>query len=185
MAKLVLVRHGESRGNVWSEANRSNRTNFLTQKGRKQAEIAGIELATDFVGFETVISSEMTRSCETMVTIMSQFDGNAHQREYLTNPHLNECRSREVADSHREGVIKVMDKIVMPALDEGNVLCVTHYFTMQVIFDYLEINQPPFRRRNLWCDGKHIPNAIPFVYDQDKPNNWVIYNHYFDRIQYL
>lgn len=180
MAKLILVRHGESRGNAWSGANQNDRTNFLSAKGRKQAEIAGIELATDFEGFDTVISSEMTRACETMVTIMSQFDGYACRREYITDERFNECRNIESSPVHTAKVNKAMEDIVMPALKDGNVLCVTHYFTMQKIFDFLEID-----RSQIWCDGKHIPNACPYVYNTATPNQWTIYNHYFQRRQFL
>lgn len=180
MAKLILVRHGESRGNAWSGANRNDRTNFLSSKGRRQAEIAGLELCEDFTGFDTVISSEMTRACETMVTIMSQFGGKACRREYITDKRLNECRNIEAEPVHREGVWTTMEKVIMPALKEGNVLCVTHYFTMQRIFDFLEID-----RSQIWCDGKHIPNACPFVYNTATPNQWTIYNHYFQRRQFL
>jgi len=179
MSKLVLVRHGESRGNAWSEANRNDRTNFLSAKGRKQAELAGMELATDFFGFSTVISSEMTRACETMVTIMSQFDGNACRREYITDKRLNECRNKEAEEKHRTDVYAAMTEIVSPALLEGDVLCVTHYFTMQRIFDFIKINRGQF-----WCEGKHIPNAMPMVYNT-YDEKWTIYNHYFERTQFL
>lgn len=185
MSKLVLVRHGESRGNVWSEANRVDETNFLSAKGRKQAEIAGMDLADDQFDFSAVISSGMTRARETMVTIMTEFNADDHIRDYIIDDRLNECRNRSVAEEHQSGVFAVMNEIVMPELQQGNVLCVTHYFTMQAIFNYLETAQPPFNRRNLWCDGRNIPNAMPFVYDQSRPNSWTIYNHYYERTQYL
>ena len=189
MSKLVLVRHGESRGNVWSPANRDDRTNFLSRKGHKQAELAGLELATDGFEFETTISSKMTRACQTLVTIMEQFDGLAHQRVHITDERLNESRNARAAEDHRVGVYAAMNDLIMPALAKGNVLCVTHYFTMQRIFDFLHI-----KRHEFWCEGKHIPNAMPFVYDHidDEispgvyhPKEWVIYNHYFERTQYL
>ena len=94
VAKLVLVRHGESRGNVWSEANRDDRTNFLSMKGRMQAELAGMELAQDEFEFTEVISSNMTRARETMVTIMSAFPADEHIRDYIIENDLNECRSK-------------------------------------------------------------------------------------------
>ncbi len=185
MSKLVLVRHGESRGNVWSAANRDDRTNFLSKKGHKQAELAGLELATDGFEFETTISSKMTRACQTLVTIMEQFDGLAHQREHITDKRLSESRSVHVEEEHRVGVYAAMNDLIMPALAKGNVLCVTHYFTMQRIFDFLHI-----KRHEFWCEGKHIPNAIPFVYEETSPGvynpkEWVIYNHYYERTQYL
>ena len=185
MSKLVLVRHGESRGNVWSEANKDDRTNFLSAKGRLQAEIAGIDLATDDFDFNAVISSSMTRALETTVTIMSAFNADDHIRDYIIENGLRECRRKSVADEHSKGVFRTMHKIVMPALEKGDVLCVTHYHTMQAIFDYLEQSHPPFNRRNIWCDGKCIPNAMPFIYDTENPNKWIIYNHYFERTQYL
>ena len=185
MAKLVLVRHGESRGNVWSEANRQDSTNFLSTKGRKQAELAGMELAMDEFQFHSVISSNMTRARETMVTIMHEFPADDHIRDYIIDDRLNECRSKSVAFEHQKAVSAAMAEVVMPELERGDVLCVTHYHTMQAIFTYLEQTQPPFNRRNIWCEGRHIPNAMPFVYDQDQPNNWVVYNHYFTRTQYL
>jgi broad specificity phosphatase PhoE len=180
MSKLILVRHGESRGNAWSGANRNDRTNFLTRKGHKQAALAGIELATDDFVFETTIASEMTRACQTLITIMEQFDGKAHERIHVTDKRLNECRSRSVSEDHKDEVYRTMNDVILPAMQKGNVLCVTHYFTMQRIFEFLNIN-----RNNFWCHGEHIPNAIPFVYDEDRPHNWVIYNHYYERTQFL
>ncbi len=185
MSKLVLVRHGESRGNVWSEANREDRTNFLSVKGRKQAEIAGIDLATDDFTFSAVISSSMTRALETTVTIMSEFNADDHIRDYIIEDRLRECRKRAVAEEHGIKVFEAMNEVVMPELEKGDVLCVTHYHTMQAILHYLESSHPPFNRRNIWCDGKCIPNAMPFVYDTELPNKWIIYNHYFERTQYL
>ena len=184
MSKLVLVRHGESRGNVWSEANRDDRTNFLSFKGRKQAEIAGMDLADDQFDFDAVISSGMTHARETAVTIMTAFNADDHIRDYIIDDRLNECRSRHVADEHLTKVSDAMEQVVMPELLKGDVLCVTHYHTMQAIFSYLEGNHPPFRRRNIWCEGRNIPNAMPFVYDE-KPNAWTVYNHYYERTQYL
>jgi hypothetical protein len=78
-----------------------------------------------------------------------------------------------------------MNDLILPALAKGNVLCVTHYFTMQRIFDFLHI-----KRHEFWCEGRHIPNAIPFVYTPTldgvyNPKEWVIYNHYYERTQYL
>jgi phosphohistidine phosphatase SixA len=185
MSKLVLVRHGESRGNVWSPANRDDRTNFLSKKGHKQAEIAGMELAQDEFEFKTTISSTMTRACQTLVTIMEQFPGLAHQRIHVTDVRLDECRRKSVSEDHKIGVYAAMNDLIMPALAEGNVLCVTHYFTMQRIFDFLHI-----KRHEFWCEGRHIPNAMPLVYDQTSPGvynpkKWVIYNHYYERTQYL
>lgn len=176
--KLVLVRHGESRGNVWSSANRDDRTNFLSKKGHKQAEIAGMELAQDGYEFETTIASTMTRACQSLVTIMEQFPGLTHQRMHITDARLDECRRRAVAEEHKGRVYTAMSDLVMPALGKGNVLCVTHYFTMQAIFDFLDIDRSTF-----WCSGRHIPNAMPLVYEFDEP--WVIYNHYYERTQYL
>lgn len=185
MAKLVLVRHGESRGNVWSEANRDDRTNFLSAKGRKQAEIAGMDLADDQFDFNAVISSGMTRARETAVTIMTAFNADDHVRDYIIDDRLNECRSRHVAEEHLTNVTLAMDEVVMPELLKGDVLCVTHYHTMQAMLAYLEAEYPPFRRRNIWCEGRNIPNAMPFVYNDQQPNAWVVYNHYYERTQYL
>jgi broad specificity phosphatase PhoE len=185
MAKLVLVRHGESRGNVWSEANRDDRTNFLSAKGRKQAEIAGMDLSDDEFDFSAVISSSMTRALETTVTIMSAFNADDHIRDYIIKDGLRECRSRSVAFEHQLGVNECMHQVIMPELEKGDVLCVTHYHTMQAIFTWMEQACPPFQRKNIWCEGKCIPNAMPFVYDQETPNKWIIYNHYFERTQYL
>jgi len=187
MARLVLVRHGESRGNVWREANRDDRTNFLSAKGRLQAEIAGMDLTDteDEFHFETVITSSMTRALETTITIMSAFNADDHVRDYIIEDNLRECRNREAAFEHRKGVSSCMSAVVMPALEKGDVLCVTHYHTMQAIFNYLEEYHPPFQRRNLWCEGRNIPNAMPFVYNPEKPNSWEIYNHYYERTQYL
>lgn len=76
---LVLLRHGQSEGNLakrYSEAgqhdiydqtrkNRHTRSFRLTELGRKQASRAGLWLRDEFPGFDRYIVSEYARAMET------------------------------------------------------------------------------------------------------------------------
>jgi hypothetical protein len=47
----------------------------------------------------------------------------------------------------------------------GNLLLVTHYYVMQVLFSEL-VSIP----RNIASEsGYHVPNAVPFVWDSNNP----------------
>jgi hypothetical protein len=57
-----------------------------------------------------------------------------------------------------------MDKLMDMWVD-GDALCITHYHTMQNIFDYLQVPRESIDSH----EGRHVPNAIPFVYDWNDP----------------
>lgn len=158
--KLVLVRHGESMGNYWKPAYKNDATNFLSNLGVRQAEILGIYLKRSGFNFKYIVSSNLTRARQT--TAMALISMDDWQRHYEIDPNLNECHDyssegyTEDGNRVRQGVDNLLNNWT-----DGDALCVSHYFTMQYIFDYL----PPKRENIESHHGKTIPNAVPFVFD--------------------
>lgn len=166
--KLILVRHGESMGNVWKSAYRDDRTNFLSDLGTKQAEILGIYLKRSKFEFNLIVSSDLTRARQT--TALALINMQDWQRHYEVFPELNECRGsdslkyREIYELDKLRVFTGMDKLMNMWIN-GDALCITHYHTMQNIFDYLQVPRVSIESN----EGRHVPNAIPFVYDWNDP----------------
>ena len=58
--KAILERHGESMGNVWGGAYADDKTNFLSLRGVKQAELSAYTISELIPHeFDVVISSEL------------------------------------------------------------------------------------------------------------------------------
>lgn len=179
MAKLVLMRHGESMGNAWKPAYRNEAMNFLSPLGMVQAELAGEKLNRHGYNFTTMISSGMTRARHTMCVVAQRIQN--WQREFINDTRLNEMslsghvrdpRDRiESQDDHRRRVIDVFNNLIWPSLQDGDTLCVSHYYTMSVLFTCLNLNPD-----HIWGNGEHIPNAVPFVYDTDRPGRIEAHN---------
>lgn len=179
MSKLVLVRNGQSMGNVWGQAYENAAMNFLTKRGTLEAELAGMKLAETGIVFRHMYVSEITRARHTLAII-------AHatrdwQREFVVHPGLNERIDPEYIHDqndrisqpfeHKKAVESVLKKEIIPSLDDGHVLVVSHYHTMEVLFRALGV-----RLDRLWGVGHHIPNAVPFIWDPDEPDRMVVLN---------
>lgn len=160
--RLVLVRHGESMGNYWKPAYRDDRANFLSDIGIKQAEIAGLFLKRNELNFTHIVSSDLTRARQTASTILINMGD--WQRHYDIDPNFNEFNQfgGQPLEEHRELVFKAMDTL-MNTWQDGDAMCVTHYHTMQRIFDYLQVSRDKIESN----EGKYVPNAIPFIYDMN------------------
>lgn len=168
-----MVRHGESMGNVWPGAYQDDRMNFLSLRGMKQAELAGIDLERRGLEFDHVITSGLTRARQTAAIIMQIM--NDWQRQYESDDRLNELdfEGGEIQRDHTNRVVAAMAETVMPMLETGNVLCVTHHFTMQVIFDYLNID-----RKHVIAEGAICPNAVPFFYHPKYPRKLFVHHEW-------
>lgn len=173
VGNLVMVRHGESMGNVWSGSYYDDRYNFLSLKGMKQAELAGIELERTGFQFDYIITSELTRSRQTAVIIMQVM--NDWQRQYHPVGLFNEYQwiPNDTLSEHAKRVAEGMSAYVEPVLSKGNVLCVTHHYTMQAMFDYLSIN-----RSSLLAGGEVCPNGVPFFYHIGRPGEISAYHEW-------
>jgi len=172
MNKLVLVRHGESMGNVWDGAYNDDRTNFLTLKGVKQAEIAGIDLARKGFEFHQVITSRLTRAMQTSTIICQTMED--WKREYIIDPRLNEGEHKygdELLVDFEARVEAAFEEVIRPSLKHGNVLLVTHYFVMNKLFEILGID-----KRMYLMHSRLVLNAVPYVWDQSEPSKLVVFD---------
>lgn len=177
--KAILERHGESMGNVWGGAYADDKTNFLSLRGVKQAELSAYTISELIPHeFDVVISSELTRARQTATTIMQTMG--SWQRAYTIDARLNEwCFMSpgsakwfeaepeavffERVQSFYEEVWKPLEALPV------TVLVVSHFYTMELLIQLIqrdlgqldEIPSPdPYAHAG-------IPNAIPFYYDTE------------------
>lgn len=163
--KLFLVRHGESMGNVWKEAYKADERNFLTPYGALQAELTGHWFKRKEIQLDHVYSSNLTRARHTMAIILHE---TGWQRPWLNLPALNELSDPDNPDE--EARARGAFHNIFSAWAEGNMLIVSHYHVMQVIFEYL-----PVERKNIESHGgHHISNGKVFMWDPEEEKNWQI-----------
>jgi 2,3-bisphosphoglycerate-dependent phosphoglycerate mutase len=193
MAKLVLVRHGQS---IWNLQNRF--TGWidvpLTEKGKEEAYKAG-ELLKD-IRFEVAYTSMLTRAQETLRIILETIgllipvikDEALNERHYGALQGLNKDRAREkwgkeivhlwrrsfdIPPPEGESLkdtaartIPFLERAIMgDILDGRNVLVVAHGNSLRSIVMFLE---------NLGPDEiikVEIPTGTPIVYDIDEKGN--------------
>lgn len=166
MTKLVLIRHGQSMGNAWEGAYESDPMNFLTPMGIAQAEVAGWKLKYTGLKFSHMISSDMTRARQTMAIIAHIVDDWKRpftllqgMNERNENPNMTQVERVSEIISHRHKVISTYDTYMPRLLKSGNVMLVTHHYTMEALFSYLKLPVPN-------CQGEvRIPNAVPYIID--------------------
>jgi len=164
--KLYLVRHGESMGNVWPEAYRSDERNFLSPYGVMQAKICGHYFKRMGLRFDHLYSSNLLRARQTMITILQEDDW---KRPWTNLPSLNEVQKDNEDDITRvRDVFYNIFQMWKKSDYTGNVLIVSHYHTMQVIFDNMPVDRKDIASHN----GQHVGNGQPFLWDPDK--NWCI-----------
>lgn len=179
--KLILIRHGESMGNIWDEAHRDDTTNFLTLRGVKQAELASYDIRRlcerHDTSIDEVITTEATRARHTATTIMQAMGD--WKRHYIMDERLNEWGleippedywdKRENQDLFRAKVNEWYEETIV-GINNTNlcVLIVSHYYTMSVLFERFRIELGLIEGSydlDSKDDGPTIPNAIPFFYD--------------------
>lgn len=177
---LVLVRHGQSMGNAWEEAYRNSEMNFLTELGQTQAKLAGLKLNQTGMRFDHMYCSGMLRARHTLAILAHTLDD--WRREFLVDERFNEkiptesifaAGERETPENeHHDRVVEGYEIMILPSLKSGqNVLLVSHYYTMKVLFKHLGV-----RLDKLWGSADHIPNAVPFIWDLDQPERMIVLN---------
>ncbi len=179
--KLILIRHGESMGNVWDNAYEDDTTNFLSLRGVKQAELAAYDIrrlcGIKDTSIDEVITTEATRARHTSTTSMQAMGD--WKRHYIKDERLNEWglsippeeywENREPQDEFRAKVNEWYDETIV-GISNTNlcVLVVSHYYTMSVLFERFRIDlgllDGPIDLDS-HEEGPVIPNAIPFYYD--------------------
>ncbi len=190
MAKLVLVRHGQS---VWNSQNRF--TGWvdvpLSEKGKEEAYRAG-ELLKD-IRFDVAYTSALTRAQETLRIILETIgllipvikDTALNERHYGALQGLNKDRAREkwgadivhlwrrsydIPPPEGESLkdtanrtIPFLERAIMGDIYDGrNVLVVAHGNSLRSIVMYLE-NLSPEEIVKV-----EIPTGTPIVYDLDE-----------------
>lgn len=176
--KLVFLRHGESMGNVWHGAYMDDRTNFLSIRGVKQAELAAYDIEELLGRVDEVICSEATRARQTATTVMQSMGD--WQRHYIQDARLNEWGleadasvwpGEETEEQFHAKVTEFFEEVIVPRWNsKTNWLIVSHHFTMSVLFENIrrfrgeDVNLPPLMDR-LMERKESIPNAVPFYLD--------------------
>jgi len=190
MAKLVLVRHGQS---IWNLQNRF--TGWvdvpLTEKGKEEAYKAG-ELLKD-IRFDVAYTSALTRAQETLRIILETIgllipvikDTALNERHYGALQGLNKDRARqkwgadivhlwrrsydipppegEALKDTANRTIPFLERAIMGDIYDGrNVLVVAHGNSLRSIVMYLE-NLSPEEIVKV-----EIPTGTPIVYDLDE-----------------
>lgn len=162
--RLFLIRHGESMGNVWKHAYRSDERCFLTPLGITQAKMCGQYFAHFNIDFGTLYSSNKLRARHTMVTILHEI---GWQRPWINLPGLD-----EIDTNHTEqGRVRNAFQSIWGAWDrKENLLIVSHYHTMQIIFDCMvELGAIESREKIDSHQGKTVNNGQPFVWNPAEP----------------
>lgn len=158
--KLYLVRHGESMGNVWPDAYADDNKNFLSPYGLKQAELTGAFFKRMDVQFEMVVCSDLTRARHTTAMILHEI---GWKRKWFNTATLNEVNKED--DKPR---VRKMFRELRMAFGQmtGNMLLVSHYHTMQVLFDEITGGD---RALVDSYEGRHVGNAAVFVWNPEEP----------------
>ena len=166
-------------GNAWNPAYKNPMMNFLTELGEIQAKMAGIKLKQTGLKFDTMITSELTRSRHTLSIIAHTVQD--WQREFIVDGRFNERASADMTkgplerestkEEHFGKVEDGLHHLVLPHLEKQNILLVSHYYTMQAIFKVLGVN-----RSRMWGHGDHIPNSIPYIWDPREPEKMLVLN---------
>lgn len=136
MGNLVLVRHGESHGNVDAKHWLDDTINFLTIQGTTEALGCGTTLRHAMGPFDVVFSSKYTRAKHTARVIMEVV---RHEGPYLRDPRFNEIgyneangEKAESFDQLRRRVMEAHVELIQPYVEKNaNILVVSHYHTLK------------------------------------------------------
>ena len=178
--RLFLIRHGESMGNVWKSAYRADERNFLSPMGITQAELCGKYFKHFEIDFTTLYSSNLLRARHTMVTILHEI---GWHRPWINLPGLNEINAtHDAAEMLR---VKNAFQSIWETWTEGNLLVVSHYHTMQSIFDCMvELGVIADRECIDSHQGMTVNNGQPFVWNPEAPERLRLVDLYHRKDQF-
>jgi len=133
--KILLIRHGESEGNVKSKENKKDR---LTKKGKKQAQHLGEHLKNFKIS--EIYSSNLIRAKETAeiiskkihVQIKAHFEElNEYEVKHFKNNLL------KIFSPRLKKLKKLLNKISKEREKDKTIIIVAHGFTNRLIIAYL------------------------------------------------
>ncbi len=194
MAKLVLIRHGES---VWNLENRF--TGWvdvdLTEKGKKEAALAGEKIKT--IHFDLAFTSVLKRAIDTLKLALESagqtslpvtYDQAINERHYGDLQGKNKAetakefgeeqvhiwrRSYDIAPPNGESLkdtaaraIPYFKSVILPEVLAGkNVVVSAHGNSLRaIVMDLDKLTREEVLELN-------IPNGVPIVYEFDKDGN--------------
>ncbi len=170
---LVMVRHGQSFGNLNSSRCRDDTTNFLTRKGELQASLVGASLP---FSFDAVYVSPLLRARQTAQIVCNEMRDKA--RAPLTVVREFHEITEEEGDRRKQERSQATSALyTLMAHSHECVLIVSHYHTMQCLFDALRVE--PAQREN--SQGKHVPHCQPFLWDSREPEKIYAYRMDLDK----
>lgn len=142
---LIIVRHGESLGNRNPLMCKNDGLNFLTKRGVVQSELAGITLYDLNINIKYIVSSPYLRAKQTAISLIQSMniDCNIEIIDGLKEKHSGGSIPKEEQETEEDVLIrvrKVIEKKLDLKLQNGNVLCISHYHTMLAFFSYYKIN---------------------------------------------
>lgn len=182
MKTVYMIRHGRSMGNVWHGAYSNDMMNFLTEEGEVQAKMAGHKLNRHGIKIEDWHCSELTRTRQTLALIATvQGDW---KRQFNIHQELNEnhfwsdfvSEAKEGTELQKEKVREWTTNVLVPFLADPNrinVGIVSHYFTMQYLFNFFMLRYN-FGKRSLPFYGEHIENGAVYVWTDKEPDRITI-----------
>ncbi len=192
MAKLCLIRHGES---LWNEENRfTGWTDVpLTEKGRREASLAGEMLKKEGIRFDVAYTSVLSRAIETLEICLRALgqnppiikDFHLNERHYGDLQGLNKAetakrygedqvklwrRSYDVKPPNGESLkdtqartVPFFENCILPDLKMGkNVLVSAHGNSLRSIVMFLE----HISEQDIPL--LEIPTGLPILYDVDE-----------------
>lgn len=156
-SKLYMIRHGEAVGNIDASILKDDRKNFLSKFGALQAQLTGQWFEKHKIDLTAIVSSDLCRARHTASAIRNQL---TREVPWYIDPAFN-----EFADWEERFKVEIGFKtLVLDLLTSGDVLLISHYYTMRAIFDHLV--EPDCVAS---CDGKKINYCQIFVWDTSDP----------------
>lgn len=114
MARVILVRHGETEWNRLHRIQGSNSNTPLNETGRQQAESLALRLKSEPI--QAIYSSPLSRSLDTAQAIARY-----HQLEVLLEPDLREFDLGELDGKGRDDVGKSFREVIITS-SQGEIL---------------------------------------------------------------
>ena len=155
--KLVLIRHGESMGQIHSDHYQDDDTNFLSQFGVQQSVHCGKVLHSGGYKFPHVFCSSMTRARHTCLMILQSM-GELDRRPDMISEQIKERGNNELDSSVEDRMVEFYHTHVSDLLMHDNVMLVSHYHAINSFLDRMRDDMGHDRLGEIW-----VKNATPII----------------------